>query len=198
MQPREACRGSRKVYAYGRVALDLAARALLVAGARPAAATEPASRPSPGAAGAGRQESGHRDGRRSITGKVDVRRHAAAERRSSRWGRIPACGAADGRAPSRSSSTTAALQNVFVYIKDGLGNKYLFDTPTEPVKLDQKGCHYSPHVLGVRAAQPLEVINSDNTLHNVHAHAGDEPRVQPGAAGAGDEEHRRRSPRRKC
>ena len=36
------------------------------------------------------------------------------------------------------------LQNVFVYIKDGLGNKYLFDTPTEPVKLDQKGCHYVP------------------------------------------------------
>ncbi len=41
------------------------------------------------------------------------------------------------------------LQNVFVYIKDGLGN-YYFDTPTEPVKLDQKGCHYTPHVVGVR------------------------------------------------
>src|SRR5262245_30498947 len=25
------------------------------------------------------------------------------------------------------------LKNVFVYIKDGLGNKYIFDTPTEPV-----------------------------------------------------------------
>jgi hypothetical protein len=60
------------------------------------------------------------------------------------------------------------LQNVFVYIKDGLGNKYIFDTPTEPVKLDQKGCHYVPHVVGVRTTQPLEVINSDNTMHNVH------------------------------
>jgi plastocyanin len=60
------------------------------------------------------------------------------------------------------------LQNVFVYIKDGLGNKYLFDTPVEPVKLDQKGCHYVPHVLGLRTTQPLEVVNSDNTLHNVH------------------------------
>lgn len=60
------------------------------------------------------------------------------------------------------------LENVFVYIKDGLGNKYLFDTPTEPVKLDQKGCHYVPHVVGVRVTQPLEVINSDSTLHNVH------------------------------
>ena len=60
------------------------------------------------------------------------------------------------------------LENVFVYIKDGLGNKYIFDTPTEPVKLDQKGCHYVPHVVGVRTTQPLEIINSDNTMHNVH------------------------------
>jgi plastocyanin len=60
------------------------------------------------------------------------------------------------------------LKNVFVYIKDGLGNKYIFDTPTEPVKLDQKGCHYEPHVVGVRTTQPLEIINSDSTMHNVH------------------------------
>jgi hypothetical protein len=60
------------------------------------------------------------------------------------------------------------LNNVFVYIKDGLGN-YYFDTPSEPVKLDQNGCRYAPHVLGVRANQPLEISNSDPTLHNVHA-----------------------------
>ncbi len=57
---------------------------------------------------------------------------------------------------------------MFVYVKDGLGNKYIFDTPTEPVTLNQKGCHYVPHVLGVRATQPLEIVNSDNTMHNVH------------------------------
>lgn len=60
------------------------------------------------------------------------------------------------------------LENVFVYIKDGLGNKYVFDTPAEPVTLDQKGCQYVPHVLGVRVAQPLKIVNDDNTLHNVH------------------------------
>lgn len=67
------------------------------------------------------------------------------------------------------------LENVFVYVKDGLGS-YYFEVPTSPVKLDQKGCRYSPHVLGVRAGQPLAITNSDDTLHNVHAmpHANQE------------------------
>jgi plastocyanin len=65
-------------------------------------------------------------------------------------------------------ATNGALQNVFVYIKDGLGNKYLFDTPAEPVQLDQKGCMYHPHVLGVRVGQPLRIVNDDQTMHNVH------------------------------
>jgi plastocyanin len=60
------------------------------------------------------------------------------------------------------------LENVFVYVKDGLGN-YYFDTPSEPATLDQKGCRYLPHVFGLRVGQPLEIINSDPTLHNVHA-----------------------------
>jgi plastocyanin len=61
-----------------------------------------------------------------------------------------------------------ALQNVFVYVKDGLGNR-TFQAPTQPVTLDQKGCHYTPHVFGIQVGQPLEVVNSDPTLHNIHA-----------------------------
>jgi plastocyanin len=60
------------------------------------------------------------------------------------------------------------LDNVFVYVKDGLGN-YYFDAPTEPVTLNQKACHYEPHVFGVRVGQPLDIVNDDSTLHNVHA-----------------------------
>jgi hypothetical protein len=60
------------------------------------------------------------------------------------------------------------LGNVFVYIKDGLGN-YVFDTPTESAKIDQQNCRYHPHVFGMRVNQPLEIINSDPTLHNIHA-----------------------------
>ena len=61
-----------------------------------------------------------------------------------------------------------SLANVFVYVKDGLGN-YVYDAPTDSVKIDQKDCRYHPHVLGVRIGQKVEIINSDPTLHNIHA-----------------------------
>jgi plastocyanin len=61
-----------------------------------------------------------------------------------------------------------SLQNVFVYVKDGLGN-LKFPVPTTPLVLDQKGCQYRPHVFGVQAGQPIEILNSDATLHNIHA-----------------------------
>ena len=62
----------------------------------------------------------------------------------------------------------STLQNVLVYVKDGLGNQS-FPAPTEPVILTQKGCHYIPHVFGIMVGQPLEVVNGDPTLHNIHA-----------------------------
>ena len=61
-----------------------------------------------------------------------------------------------------------SLQNVFVYVKDGLGN-LKFPVPATALVLDQKGCQYRPHVFGVQVGQPIEILNSDNTLHNVHA-----------------------------
>jgi hypothetical protein len=59
------------------------------------------------------------------------------------------------------------LKNVFVYIKSGLQKTY--DPPTTPVRLDQTGCHYVPHVFGMMAKQPLLIVNDDDTLHNIHA-----------------------------
>jgi plastocyanin len=59
------------------------------------------------------------------------------------------------------------LENAFVYVKDGLGSR-TFDAPKDPVTLDQQGCRYHPHVLGIMAGQQLKVINSDPTTHNIH------------------------------
>jgi plastocyanin len=60
------------------------------------------------------------------------------------------------------------LQNAFVYVKDGLGDRK-FSPPQTPVVLDQKGCKYMPHVFGVQVGQTVTIVNSDPTLHNVHA-----------------------------
>ena len=59
------------------------------------------------------------------------------------------------------------LANVFVYVKEGLpqGN---FAVATQPVVLDQKGCRYIPHVVGIRAGQPLKITNTDTADHNIH------------------------------
>src|SRR6516165_10451097 len=59
------------------------------------------------------------------------------------------------------------LANVFVYVKDGLGNR-TFDAPKDPVVLDQKGCQYHPHVLGVMTGQTVKINNDDPTTHNIH------------------------------
>ncbi|HYL11538.1 MAG TPA: carboxypeptidase regulatory-like domain-containing protein [Terriglobales bacterium] len=59
------------------------------------------------------------------------------------------------------------LANVFVYVKDGLGNR-TFDVPKEAVTIDQQGCRYRPHVLGVMTGQNVEIKNDDPTTHNIH------------------------------
>jgi len=58
--------------------------------------------------------------------------------------------------------------NVFIFVRKGLGGRE-FPVPSEKVKFDQAGCEYNPRVFGVRAGQPMEIINSDATLHNVHS-----------------------------
>lgn len=59
------------------------------------------------------------------------------------------------------------LANVFVYVKNYSGPK--IPVPKDTMVFDQRGCEYYPHVFGMRAGQPLAILNSDPTLHNVHA-----------------------------
>jgi hypothetical protein len=59
------------------------------------------------------------------------------------------------------------LANVVVYVSDGL-TSHTFQPPQQPATLEQKGCQYRPHVLALQANQKLDVVNSDETTHNIH------------------------------
>jgi len=63
------------------------------------------------------------------------------------------------------------LAGVLVRVTRGYPADLVPPTPAEPAVLDQRGCIYTPHVLALRAGQPLEVHNSDPTKHNVNAKA---------------------------
>ena len=82
----------------------------------------------------------------------------------------PACVAAHHGKPFDESlvvSPKGDLANVFVYVKAGLEGKR-FETPSMPVTIDQKGCWFTPRVLGIQTGQTLSVVNSDPVTHNIH------------------------------
>jgi len=62
--------------------------------------------------------------------------------------------------------TDGHLANVFVYVKEGLSGD--FPVPSAAVVLDQDGCRYDPHVVGIMAGQDLTIRNSDGLLHNIN------------------------------
>lgn len=59
-----------------------------------------------------------------------------------------------------------AVQNVFVYVKQGLPAQ-AYPPPRDAMVLDQQKCRYVPRVLGVQVDQPLTIRNSDPLLHTV-------------------------------
>jgi hypothetical protein len=59
------------------------------------------------------------------------------------------------------------LQNVIVFVSEGLQGQ-TFEPPQQPAVIEQKGCMFAPHVVAMRANQPLEMVNSDPTSHNIH------------------------------
>ena len=69
------------------------------------------------------------------------------------------------------------LPNAFVYVKTG-AEKYTFAPPSTPVTLDQDGCMYKPHVLGVMAGQTLKHCFQRRHHAQHSSHAQGQPRVE--------------------
>jgi plastocyanin len=77
---------------------------------------------------------------------------------------------AGGQLPSEELVVNGgALQNVFVYVKEGLEG-YSFPVPAEPVVIENRKCVYVPHVAGAMAGQTVNFVNKDSTLHNIHSY----------------------------
>lgn len=60
------------------------------------------------------------------------------------------------------------LANVVVYISQGLTGEQASVVSAQPVKMEQKGCQYVPHVVAVNVGQHMTVLNDDKTGHNIH------------------------------
>ena len=82
----------------------------------------------------------------------------------------PACGMGHGPLYTEQYAVeNGKLANVFLYVKSGPeAAMHAAPTASAPAVLDQSGCRYVPHVLGVMQGGSVEFRNSDPTMHNVH------------------------------
>ena len=67
------------------------------------------------------------------------------------------------------------MGNILVWVSKGLPAGKTWPVPTTPVTLDQHGCLYKPHVMGIMVGQTYKILNSDGVLHNIHTL----PKVNP-------------------
>ncbi|MEO7651762.1 MAG: carboxypeptidase regulatory-like domain-containing protein [Bryobacteraceae bacterium] len=105
----------------------------------------------------------------TVTGKV-VFSGAKPTAKNISMDATPACSRAHPT-PQKSEEVVVndngTLRYTFVWVKAGLPDKQ-WPAASGAVALNQEGCIYKPHMLGVRTNQDIEVTNSDPTNHNIH------------------------------
>jgi len=67
------------------------------------------------------------------------------------------------------------MGNILVWVSKGLPAGKTWPVPKTPVVIDQNGCIYKPHVMGIMVGQTYKILNSDGILHNIHTL----PKVNP-------------------
>jgi plastocyanin len=64
--------------------------------------------------------------------------------------------------------TGNTMGNIMVWVSKGLPAGKTWPAPKTPVVLDQDGCTYKPHVMGIMVGQTYRILNNDGILHNIH------------------------------
>ena len=84
----------------------------------------------------------------------------------------PVCHKVHGGKPAPNEAlvlgTGNSMGNIMVWVSKGLPAGKTWPAPDTPVVLDQDGCVYKPHVMGIVVGQPYRILNSDGILHNIH------------------------------
>ena len=69
-------------------------------------------------------------------------------------------------APAFVVAADGGMANVFVNVD---GSFPATPVPSAAVVITQRGCVYEPHVVGARVGQTLQIMNDDDTGHNLHS-----------------------------
>lgn len=105
----------------------------------------------------------------TITGRVKIKGEIPKRRKIS-TNADPKCAAmhpGDLMTDDFVIDAAGSVQYAFVYVKEGLGDQK-FTVPKTPVIVEQKGCRFEPHVLGIMVGQELMFRNMDDLMHIVH------------------------------
>src|SRR3954451_1979743 len=107
----------------------------------------------------------------SITGTVK-RSGTPPHMRGIDMSKDPYCSKAHASDPAKMETVVVGkdqgLQNVVLYISQGLSAADAAQKQSTTPVFDQKGCMYTPHVMAVDAGQEFKVTTSDQTSHNIH------------------------------
>jgi hypothetical protein len=116
-----------------------------------------------------RQASAAGEGKISGTVKLDG---TAPHMRGIDMSKDPYCSKAHANSPAAMETVIVGkdngLENVVLYISQGLSGDAANAKPSQVPVFDQKNCMYTPHVLAMDANQEFKVTTSDQTAHNIH------------------------------
>ncbi len=110
-------------------------------------------------------------GASSITGTVTFDGEAPALRPLDMTAE-PVCHEKHGGKPAPNEALVLGpantMANIMVWVSNGLPAGKTWPAPKTAVVLDQDGCTYKPHVMGIMVGQTYRILNSDGILHNIH------------------------------